>query len=132
MSVLEMADPPAAARRRRHPHPGEGVPSFSWPTFGLAVAGITVFAVVAAGAARGTLPAWVVISLSTLVTYVMFSVAHEALHRSFCSVRWVNAVVGRLAWLLVSGDKCSHHNTLMTRLSAWNIYVGHLCLFVSD
>jgi ring-1,2-phenylacetyl-CoA epoxidase subunit PaaE len=55
----------------------------------------------AAGAIRGFLPAWVVIPLSAVVSYVMFSVAHEALHRSFCSVRWINAVVGRLAWLFV-------------------------------
>ncbi|WP_036457835.1 fatty acid desaturase, partial [Mycobacterium sp. UM_WGJ] len=102
MSVLEVDDhPPTAVRRQRHPHPGEGVPSFSWPTFVLGVVGITVFVLVAIGAARGSLSAWVVIPLSTLVTYVLFSVAHEALHRSFCSVRWVNAVVGRVAWLLV-------------------------------
>ncbi|MEB3021662.1 fatty acid desaturase [[Mycobacterium] crassicus] len=102
MSVLEAADSPRATGvRRRHPHPGEGIPTFAWPTFGLAVGGIAVFVWVAVGAVRGSLPAWVVIPLSTLVTYVMFSVAHEALHRSFCSVRWVNAVVGRLAWLLV-------------------------------
>ncbi|MEB3023054.1 MULTISPECIES: fatty acid desaturase [Mycolicibacter] len=77
------------------------MPAFSWPTFGLAVGGITAFVLVAIGAAHGTLPAWVVVPASTLVTYVMFSVAHEALHRSFCSVHWVNAVVGRIAWLLV-------------------------------
>ncbi|MGV0626841.1 fatty acid desaturase [Mycolicibacter minnesotensis] len=92
---------PAKSRRRRHPHPGEGVPVFAWPTFGLAVGALAVFVLVAVGAARGILSAWAVIPLSTVVSYVMFSVAHEALHRSFCSVRWVNAVVGRLAWIFV-------------------------------
>lgn len=102
MFVLEAAErPPAAVRRRQHPHPGEGVPTFAWPTFGLGVGALAVFVLVAVGAARGSIPAWVVIPLSTAVTYVMFSVAHEALHRSFCSVRWINAVVGRLAWLFV-------------------------------
>lgn len=100
--VVEVPGKSRAAPRPRHPHPGEGIPTFAWPTFWLAVGAVTVFAGVAIGAARGTLPPWVVIPLSTAVTYVMFSVAHEALHRSFCSVRWVNTVVGRLAWLFVS------------------------------
>ncbi|OMC10257.1 hypothetical protein A5735_17800 [Mycolicibacter heraklionensis] len=70
--MLEVDDsPPVALRRRQHPHPGEGVPAFSWPTFLLGVAGITVFVLVAFGAVYGTLSAWVVIPLSTLVTYVL-------------------------------------------------------------
>lgn len=102
MSVLEAAEaPPAAARLRRHPHPGEGMPAFAWPTFGLGVGALAVFVVVVVGTVDGFLPVWAAIPLSTAVTYVMFSVAHEALHRSFCSVRWVNTVVGRLAWLFV-------------------------------
>ena len=100
--MLEAAEsPPAATRRRRHPHPGEGMPDLAWPTFGLAVGALAVFALVVVGTVDGFLPIWAAIPLSTAVTYVMFSVAHEALHRSLCSVRWVNTVVGRLAWLFV-------------------------------
>ncbi|CAJ1509923.1 fatty acid desaturase [[Mycobacterium] holstebronense] len=61
-----------------------------------------MFVFVAVGVARGAIPAWVGIPLSALVTYVMFSVAHEALHHSFCSARWANAVVGRVAWVFVA------------------------------
>lgn len=99
--LLAQESPRAHARRRPHPRPNETMPAFAWPTCALFLAGIALFAFVAVGAARGTLSTWLVIPLSTVVTYVMFSVAHETLHRSFCSVRWVNAVVGRLAWLFV-------------------------------
>lgn len=93
--------PRESALRRHHPHPGEGIPSFAWPTFALAIGALSAFVFVVVGTISGFMPIWVTIPLSTAVTYVMFSVAHEAHHYSLCSVRWVNSVVGRLAWLFV-------------------------------
>lgn len=88
-------------KRRHHPHPGEGIPRFAWPTLALAMGALGVFVLGAVGAIGGQLPSWATILISTAVTYVMYSVAHEALHYSVGSARWVNAVVGRLAWIFV-------------------------------
>lgn len=92
---------PATASKRHHPHPGEGIPRFAWPTLALAVGALIVFVLVAVGVIGGHLPSWAAILINTAVTYVMYSVAHEALHRSVSSARWVNAVLGRLTWIFV-------------------------------
>ncbi|HEU4360989.1 MAG TPA: fatty acid desaturase [Mycobacterium sp.] len=92
---------PETPSKRQQPHPGEGIPRFAWPTFALAIGALIAFGLVADGVIGGHLPSWVAILISTAVTYVMYSVAHEALHYSVSSTRWVNAVVGRLAWVFV-------------------------------
>jgi ring-1,2-phenylacetyl-CoA epoxidase subunit PaaE len=103
MAALDTADrvSPKTAPRPRHPHPGESMPTFAWPTFVLAVGALIVYALTVIAAVGHYAPVWVIIPLSSAVTYVMFAVAHETLHRSFSSIRWANAVVGRLAWMLV-------------------------------
>lgn len=93
------------------------MPGFAWPTFGLLLGSLTVFVLVVLAAISHRVPVWVIIPLSTMVTYVMFSVAHETTHYSFCSVRWVNSVVGRLAWFFV---------VPMFSLRAWGyIHIQH-------
>lgn len=87
--------------RGQHPHPGEGVPTFAWPTFIVAVVALAVFAAVVAGSAQGWMPPWAAIVLNTLVMYVLFVMAHETLHGSFCTTRWVSGLFGRIVWLPV-------------------------------
>lgn len=92
---------PETTSQPPQPHPGEGIPRFAWPTIVLAVGALIVFVLLAAGVIGGHLPSWVAVLICTAVTYVMYSVAHEALHHSVSSTRWVNAVVGRMAWIFV-------------------------------
>lgn len=99
--TVERWVPVESAPKRQHPHPGEGIPRFAWPTLTLAIVALIAFVLVAVGVLGRHLPSWVAITISTAVTYVMYSVAHEALHHSLGRARWVNAVVGRLAWLFV-------------------------------
>ncbi|GFG76523.1 hypothetical protein MBOT_38880 [Mycobacterium botniense] len=40
--------------------------------------------------------------MNTTVTYLMFTVVHEAIHCSISTAGWVNAVMGRLAWVFVA------------------------------
>ncbi|MBS9533134.1 fatty acid desaturase [Mycobacterium sp. M1] len=67
----------------------------------LGLAALTLFGYVALATLAGHLPLWLTIALSTLVTYVMFSVTHETTHNSLCGPRWINAAVGRFTWLFV-------------------------------
>lgn len=87
--------------RQRHPHPGESIPAYAWPTFALGAGALIVFVLSTIAAIGRYAPIWLTISLNTAVVYAMFMVAHEALHRSLSSVSWVNSVVGRLAWFFV-------------------------------
>lgn len=89
-----------APERARDPRPA--APLIAVPTVALFLGGLAVFAVSAAAAVNGWAPAWAVIAVSAAVSYVMFTVVHESIHRSISSVSWVNALLGRLAWLFVS------------------------------
>lgn len=104
MSTPDAADhsPSRTGRRGRHPHPGKGTVTVAWPTFALWMGGLIMFAVAAVGAISGQAPIWITILLGSVVSYVMFTVAHEAVHHALCSTRWVSAVVGRLAWVFIA------------------------------
>jgi len=90
------------AARQRHPHPGESIPRYAWPTLALGAGALIVFVLSAIAAAGGHAPAWLTISVNTAVVYAMFMVAHDALHRALSSASWMNSVVGRAAWLFVA------------------------------
>lgn len=93
--------PSSPTPRRRHPHPGESIPTLAWPTVALGIGALIVFLLSTTAAIGHYAPIWVTIPLNAAVVYSMFMVAHEGLHCSISSVRWVNSVVGRLAWLFV-------------------------------
>lgn len=99
--MLAESDVQSSGIRWRHPHPHEPIPAIAWPTFGLGAAAAVVFALSTAGAVTHVLPAAVTIAVNAAVAFVMFVIAHEALHRSMSTRYWVNAVFGRLAWLFV-------------------------------
>jgi fatty acid desaturase len=101
MSAPEATDRVAAKTRRRHPHPGESIPRFAWPTVLMAAGALVVFVASTAAAIGRVAPAWVTIVVNGAVAFVMFVVAHEGLHWSISTKRWVNEVIGRVAWLFV-------------------------------
>lgn len=83
------------------PDPGESVPKLALPTVGIYLVALTSFVVATVGYINGWAPAWVTIPVNAAVTFVMFTVVHDASHYSISSTRWVNGLFGRLAWLLV-------------------------------
>jgi fatty acid desaturase len=103
MSTVEVTkrSPSTTRPRRRHPHPGESIPAFAWPTVLMALGAVAVFALSTLAAIGGVVPAWVTISLNAAVAFTMFVVAHEGLHWSISTKRWVNEVIGRVAWFFV-------------------------------
>jgi fatty acid desaturase len=97
MATLESTERAAA----RHPHPGESIPEVAWPTLIVGVCAVIMFALSTVAAIGHHAPSWVVITVNSAVAFVMFVVAHEGLHRSMSTKRWVNEVIGRLAWAFV-------------------------------
>ncbi|WP_082947048.1 fatty acid desaturase [Mycolicibacter sinensis] len=101
LDALDHASSKTVARQR-HPHPGESIPEFAWPTLALGAGALIVFAFSTVAAIGGSAPVWLTISVNTAAVYAMFMVAHDALHHSVSSVSWVNSVIGRAAWLFVA------------------------------
>ncbi|HYF27823.1 MAG TPA: fatty acid desaturase, partial [Baekduia sp.] len=103
MSV-DVADRPQAQAPERHalPDPGAPVPKLALPTVGVYVTALAVFVVSTVLAVGEDVPVWVTILTNAAVTFVMFTVVHDASHFSISSTRWVNGLFGRLAWVHVS------------------------------
>ncbi|OBJ78364.1 electron transfer flavoprotein [Mycobacterium gordonae] len=102
MSTVEQA-PATSGSAAQHalPDPGEAVPKLALPTIGIFLASLTAFVTCTVGYIDGWSPWWVTIPVNAAVTFVMFTVVHDASHYSISSVRWVNGLMGRLAWLFV-------------------------------
>lgn len=102
MSTVEQA-PATSGSAAQHalPDPGEAVPKLALPTIGIFLASLTAFVACTVGYINGWSPWWVTIPVNAAVTFVMFTVVHDASHYSISSVRWVNGLMGRLAWLFV-------------------------------
>jgi ferredoxin-NADP reductase/fatty acid desaturase len=103
MSVAAAVDAPATTSPKPHalPDPGAPVPKLALPTVALLVVAWTAFVTSTVGYLHGWLPAGVTIAINAVVTFVMFTVSHDAIHHAISSTRWLNGCVGRLAWLLV-------------------------------
>ncbi|WP_204806381.1 fatty acid desaturase [Mycobacterium riyadhense] len=102
MSTIEMHEAaPDASAHHALPDPGEAVPRIALPTVGIFLAALTAFVVSTTGYISGWAPVWVTIPVNAAVTFVMFTVVHDASHYSISSTRWVNGLFGRLAWLFV-------------------------------
>lgn len=102
MSTVEQA-PATSGSAAQHalPDPGEAVPKLALPTIGIFLASLTAFVTCTVGYINGWSPWWVTIPVNAAVTFVMFTVVHDASHYSISSMRWVNGLMGRLAWLFV-------------------------------
>lgn len=88
--------------RRALPDPGEPVPRLALPTTAIYVAALAAFVVSTVLAVGEQVPAGVTIAVNAVVIFVMFTVVHDASHYSISSTRWVNGLLGRLAWVFVS------------------------------
>ena len=75
------------------------MPRLAIPTLGLFVGCLAAFAVTVWAAVGHGLSAWVYIPVNTAVSFVMFTVLHDAVHYAISRRRWVNALLGRLAIL---------------------------------
>ncbi len=103
MSTTDAIDHPAPSSSAHHalPDPGESVPKLALPTVGIFVGALTAFVLSTMGYLNGWASLWVTIGVNAAVTFVMFTVVHDASHYSISSKRWVNGLFGRLAWLFV-------------------------------
>lgn len=91
----------AAATRpqpvRGLPDPGERVPSVAWPTVGLYVGSLALFALEAAGLLVWAWSPWLTVPLGAVVSFVMFTVLHEATHSAASSSSRRNDLLGHLS-----------------------------------
>lgn len=103
MSTIDAVDHTAPTSSAHHalPDPGESVPKLALPTVGIFLAALAAFVLSTIGYIHGWAPFWVPIGVNAAVTFVMFTVVHDASHYSISSTRWVNGFLGRLAWLFV-------------------------------
>ena len=90
------------ATTRGLPDPGESVPRISWPTVSLFFAALAVFALSSWAAIEHRLPGALTVAANALAIFVMFTVLHDAAHRSISTIGWVNATLGRAAMVFVS------------------------------
>lgn len=81
----------------RVPDPGERVPRVAWPTVALFVGSVAAWIGASAAAIAGPVPAWLVVPINAFASYGLFTVLHDASHRSAAQVGWVNDWLGRLS-----------------------------------
>ncbi|OBF13679.1 fatty acid desaturase [Mycobacterium sp. ACS4331] len=93
--------PTTSVDRHALPDPGASVPALALPTVAILLVGWVAFVTSTTGYIQGWVPAGVTIAVNAVVTFLMFTVGHEAIHYAVSTARWVNGLVGRLAWLLV-------------------------------
>lgn len=90
------------ARRQALRNPGEPIPRLALPTIGVYLSALTVFFLSTTVWIAGWVWTWITIAVNTTVIFAMFTVVHEAVHNLISSKGWLNAVVGRLAWVFVT------------------------------
>src|SRR5689334_23471675 len=74
--------PPARQPVLGLPDPGERVPQLAGPTVALWVSTLALFGVEAYGVLAGDWTRWATIPMGAAVTFLMFSVLHEATHHA--------------------------------------------------
>ncbi len=94
---MTVAASPSTPTTRGVPDPGEPVPGLALPTLGLFVACLVVEGLALYAALGLGWSAWITLPVFTAVSFVMFTVLHDAVHYSISRRRWVNALLGRLA-----------------------------------
>lgn len=83
------------------PDPGERVPRMAWPTAALYVGTAALFALALGGALAWDWSRWVTVPMGGAVTFLMFSVLHEATHHAVSTNTRVNNAFGHLSVPLV-------------------------------
>lgn len=91
-----------AEDRPAPPSPQRTLPTLGIPTLGIYLTGMVLFVLSTIAAINGSAQVWVTILVNAAVTFLMFTVVHEAVHHSISRKPWVNGLLGRLAWIFVS------------------------------
>jgi ring-1,2-phenylacetyl-CoA epoxidase subunit PaaE len=84
---------------RTIPNPQEPVPAIALPALALFVVGVTIFVGSTVAAMGGALPWPAAVVLNTVAAYMLFTVAHDASHRSLSKYEPVNVWLGRVSLL---------------------------------
>src|SRR5690348_14779966 len=79
------------------PDPGERVPQLAGPTVALWVSTLALFGVEAYGVLAGDWTRWATIPMGAAVTFLMFSVLHEATHHAVSTNTRLNNLFGHLS-----------------------------------
>ncbi len=74
-------------------------PRFAWPTLILFLACVSLFAGSIVLGLRGVISLPVSVALSTVASYISYSITHEAAHNAISTHRWLNDGIGRFAML---------------------------------
>lgn len=74
----------------------------AWPTVALCVILVTGVATTDVLALTGVIPLWAGLIANSLLGYLAFSVAHDAIHRAVCRNTRVNDWIGQIAVLMVA------------------------------
>ena len=90
------------ARRQVIRTPREPIPKLALPTIGVYFTALTVFMLSTTAGIAGWVWIWGTIAVNTAAIFAMFTVVHEAVHYLISSKRWVNELVGRLAFIFVA------------------------------
>lgn len=88
--------PSIANRIERIPSPNEPVPPLAWPTVGLFVGGLALWFGSSALYVSGVWPWPISTALNTIATFLLFTVLHEASHRTISTSEQVNTWLGRV------------------------------------
>ena len=79
------------------PDPGERVPPVAWPTLALYAGTLALFALEMVGVLAAGWSPWVTVPMGTAVTFLMFSVLHEATHHAVSTSDRLNNLMGHLS-----------------------------------
>lgn len=79
------------------PDPGERVPPVAWPTLALYAGTLALFAVEVYGVLAAGWSPWATVPMGTAVTFLMFSVMHEATHHAVSTSDRLNDLLGHLS-----------------------------------
>jgi len=83
------------------PDPGERVPSLARPTVALYCATLLLFALEMYGVFVAELSGWVTVPMGAAVTFLMFSVLHEATHHAISTNTRLNDLLGHVSVIFV-------------------------------
>lgn len=78
----------------------------AWTTVALGIVLVVVYVATVAGALADVLPIWFAVPMAALITYLSYTVLHDAVHGSITgnqrSLRWLNKALGYLAaWIVM-------------------------------
>ena len=84
------------------PPTGEILPKVAWPTVMLCLAAFGVWCISMWVALTGSQPIWMSVLANSVVSYLMFTVMHDASHHALGKSSWFNALIGQFATTFVA------------------------------